>query len=159
MDDSNVDSKATVKINVIRALASGVVWGGLVAIIYSFAALILLSSQPVIARLLAVFLVAIMAGAVVFFMPLVFLMITVVMDVLLMPLNKLGPLQFLLGLLLPNMALFSTLVLIFGDPLVNLLWRIYPSFIPIDSYQFIMFYKYIVIQKTLVNNLPDKKPN
>ncbi len=140
------DSDATVRVNTIRALAAGLVWGVLVTGLCLYVALIgwfVLPKSDWLGILLAVPLVGFMG----FVMPLSFLIVTLIMDILLAPLNKSRILGFVVGLFVPSMSVVTALVMILGDPLVYLIWRKFPAFIPITEYRVIMFCSYIQVEK------------
>jgi hypothetical protein len=154
---SVIDSNLTIRVNVLRALAAGLVWGGLAAGFMFFSGLFSWYTDPN-SDWLNTLLSVPTYGIIGLFMPLLCLILTAWAEIILLPLNKIRILKFLVGLLIPNIAFVTALVMIVGDPLVYLLWRTNPPSVPVQQYKFIMFCSYIQVERESSENLPVKKP-
>ena len=152
-----IDSHLTIRVNVLRALAAGLVWGGLAGGFMFFSGLISWYTDPD-SDWLNTLLSVPTFGIIGLFMPLLCLILTAFAEIILLPLNKLRILKFLAGLLVPNIAFVTALVMIVGDPLVYLLWRADPPSVPVQRYKFLMFCSYIQVESESGGNQLVKKP-
>jgi hypothetical protein len=148
---ARIDTNVTLQVNGIRTLVAGVIWGMLFAGGWLTLELlnVLLNQQQIDWLKLLIELPAIAVSG--FWMPFTFLILTLILDFLMTPFNKIPILKFLLGLLLPNAEIATALVMIVADPLVHILWRINPSLIPVKVYRWVWFCSYVRVEASAAN--------
>jgi len=153
MNLPEIDHDATIRVNVIRAFAAGLIWGTIFVLAFLSMGLLMWFSDPK-SEWLTVILTGLQVGIGVFFFPLAYMATVLIFDFLLAPVGKfakrLGILGTILGLFVPTdaygLAFILMLVMIAGDPLVYLIWRISPSTIPVKEYKLMMFSGFIRVK-------------
>jgi hypothetical protein len=141
-----IDANVTIQVNGIRILIAGLIWGMLFP--GGWLALMLLTAFFAEQQMDWLNILFALPGIGIsgFSMPVTFLILTLILDFLLAPFNKIKILKFLLGLFLPSADVATALVMIVADPVLHILWRIHPSLIPVKEYKWIMFCPYVRVE-------------